>query len=467
MNKRIVVNLHAIHGFPMSNLNRDRNGMPKLAVIDGELRRYLSSMSFRRAFRTYLTDSGSDEGTVLSRHFINDVARELAGGEAPTQEQLDLACQVFCKTSHGNAAGLKEQRKNLKSVGDAIKDRIAGGQSLAEAMSDAKGALEEKKLKKAKADKAKAQAKAEASNDEAELAKANEIDPLEEAESEVAALDGDAEDGSTVSFGAVLDDRITFSEDGSSFTTGYYTSAAFLYPPSAVKEFAAVVTAEFKTEKERGAEANSIVAGRSTNIAAFGRMFANSMKDSTTGAMQVAPSFSVAATSVGSDFYVAHDDRSVNSGAAMMGNIEYDAPVVYRYANIDVGTLEENLRDNADQQRVSDIVARLVEAFTFALPTGAQSRFAAHTLPSVLLVTVGDRAVNYSNAFRDPIEGPAIVEQAAAKLVRSEKHARRVIGDEVETFAIDIDDLGFELGNLGSMPELLSEIRASIEELTA
>ena len=87
----------------------------------------------------------------------------------------------------------------------------------------------------------------------------------------------------------------------------------------------------------------------------------------------------------------------------MLGTGEFNAATYYRYALIDTEQLSENLQGDAA------LVRRTVEAFIrasiFALPSGKQKSFAAHTLPGFIGVTVRERGAPRSliGAFERPV----------------------------------------------------------------
>src|SRR5690606_11785196 len=105
------------------------------------------------------------------------------------------------------------------------------------------------------------------------------------------------------------------------------------------------------------------------------------------------------------DYFTAVDDENPedSSGAGMIGTVEFNSSVYYRYSVVDLDQLEENL--GGDLELARDAVAAYARAVVEAAPSGKQNTFAAHNLPSVVLVILrkeqGSR--NLANAFEVPV----------------------------------------------------------------
>lgn len=63
----MILELHLLQSFPVSNLNRDDLGQPKSATFGGVPRARISSQSLKRAARTLFTEHGLDATNVGSR----------------------------------------------------------------------------------------------------------------------------------------------------------------------------------------------------------------------------------------------------------------------------------------------------------------------------------------------------------------------------------------------------------------
>ncbi|MBD0746010.1 type I-E CRISPR-associated protein Cas7/Cse4/CasC [Streptomyces sp. CBMA152] len=164
--------------------------------------------------------------------------------------------------------------------------------------------------------------------------------------------------------------------------------------------------------KENKARARKAVDTRhSVDIALFGRMVADSADLNVEAATQVAHAISVHKSDIESDYYTAVDDRNLDdeSGAGMIGTIDFNSATLYRYAAVDVDELERNLGlglrpDERPSTPVERAVVAFLEAFITSLPTGKINTFGNHTLPSAVIVKIRDRwPVSFVGAFEEPV----------------------------------------------------------------
>src|SRR5690606_3506822 len=125
-------------------------------------------------------------------------------------------------------------------------------------------------------------------------------------------------------------------------------------------------TASCRPEEHR-ARAKAPAAPRpSVAIALFGRMVADVADINVDAAVQVAHALSVHRVDNESDYYTAVDDENTDdeTGAGMIGTVDFNSATLYRYAALGVhqlaATLGEGLRD--DEPR-TEPVRRAVEAF--------------------------------------------------------------------------------------------------------
>jgi CRISPR system Cascade subunit CasC len=141
---------------------------------------------------------------------------------------------------------------------------------------------------------------------------------------------------------------------------------------------------------------------RSVDIAMFGRMTTSEAFENVQAAVQVAHALSTNALTQEFDYYTAVDDLSGESGAGMIGDIEFNSSTYYKYLSVHWEKLVENLGDDKDIARKA--VLALVEAAATAQPTGKQNSFAAHSLPDLVVVEVREKnlPVSYANAFIRP-----------------------------------------------------------------
>jgi len=141
---------------------------------------------------------------------------------------------------------------------------------------------------------------------------------------------------------------------------------------------------------------------RSVDIAMFGRMTTSEAFQNVEAAVQVAHALSTNALSSEFDYYTAVDDLSGESGAGMIGDVEFNSSTYYKYLNVHWDQLLKNLGGDPGVGRRA--VSALLEAAALAQPSGKQNSFAAHNLPDFVLVEVHERnlPVSYANAFLQP-----------------------------------------------------------------
>jgi len=141
---------------------------------------------------------------------------------------------------------------------------------------------------------------------------------------------------------------------------------------------------------------------RSVDVAMFGRMTTSGAFEDVQAAVQVAHALSVNALAQEFDYFTAVDDISGESGAGMIGDIEYNSSTYYKYFNVHWEQLRDNLGGDVEIARRAALV--LLKAAATAQPSGKQNTFAAHNLPDLILVEVRARnlPVSYANAFLSP-----------------------------------------------------------------
>jgi CRISPR system Cascade subunit CasC len=141
---------------------------------------------------------------------------------------------------------------------------------------------------------------------------------------------------------------------------------------------------------------------RSVDIAMFGRMTTSEAFENVQAAVQVAHALSTNALAQEFDYYTAVDDLSGESGAGMIGDVEFNSSTYYKYLNVHWEQLLQNL--GGDVAVTRQAVLALVEAAATAQPTGKQNSFAAHNLPDLVLVEVRAKnlPVSYANAYLKP-----------------------------------------------------------------
>ena len=193
--------------------------------------------------------------------------------------------------------------------------------------------------------------------------------------------------------------------------------------------------------------------GRAVDLALFGRMLADLPEKNIDAASQVAHAISTNRVVPEFDYYTAVDDLKPDdtAGADMIGTVEFNSACFYRYLNVDVGQLVENLQ--GDTELAVAAIGALLDAVRDAVPTGKQNSFAAHNPPSFMFALIRDQgAWSLANAFLKPVEAGRDTDLAAASIRALDKHwgeLTRVYGDPATTKAVVVVGDG-ELSSIGA-----------------
>lgn len=354
----MIIELHLLQSFPVSNLNRDDVGQPKTATFGGHLRGRISSQCLKRSARQLFKDYGLDksETAVRTKRLLENAAAALThnGRDAELAPQIVAAGLQQLGFGVDETKGLTEY---LLFVGRHAIDHLT---SYCDNNWDSLQAIASEK----------AAAKAEA-----EAAKAKGGKKTER---------GDAKKASKV-----------------------------------------------KPDKAAIVEARRILdASRVADVALFGRMIADNKDFSVDAASQVAHAISTHAVVNEFDFYTAVDDLKAReeSGADMIGTIDFNSACYYRYANLDLTQLAKNLGGDQD---LSDRAARAwLYSFIHAVPSGKQNSMAARTMPDTLLGVVRDRgAWNLANAFQKPVTDADIMTASTERLTHHFHRLRTFYGN--------------------------------------
>ncbi|GAB3108618.1 type I-E CRISPR-associated protein Cas7/Cse4/CasC [Streptomyces calidiresistens] len=238
---------------------------------------------------------------------------------------------------------------------------------------------------------------------------------------------------------------------------------------------------EHLKNKENKARAREAVDTRhSVDIALFGRMVADSADLSVEAATQVAHALSVHKSEIESDYYTAVDDLNTDeeTGAGMIGTIDFNSATLYRYAAVDVDELRRNLgaglrEDESPGTPVEKAVTAFLEAFITSLPTGKINTFGNHTLPSAVIVKVRDRRpVSFIGAFEKPVqkgEEGGFLEQSCRRLAAHVPELEKQYGltkkdsDRGWVFRVGEDTKALaDLDPRVTLEELLEEVGAEV-----
>ncbi|GAA3592601.1 type I-E CRISPR-associated protein Cas7/Cse4/CasC [Klugiella xanthotipulae] len=208
----------------------------------------------------------------------------------------------------------------------------------------------------------------------------------------------------------------------------------------------------------------------SVDISLFGRMVADSTDLNVDAAAQVAHAISVHAVENEFDYFTAVDDHKQaseeeeDSGAAMIGNVEFNSSTLYRYATVDANRLNDNL-GSAEATRAA--VEAFVKAFASSMPTGKQNSFANRTVPDAVVVSIRDsQSVNMVGAFEEPVVGVRIA-TAAARLAAHTQDVNANFGTTPVAVWVVAGQAAQALTVLGekvSLDELVARVGATVAE---
>lgn len=218
--------------------------------------------------------------------------------------------------------------------------------------------------------------------------------------------------------------------------SGYYRTAQTMFLSGAdVAAVSEVITAA--AHEARDASAFAKVAakdlqkqaedrgfrGMPVDISLFGRMVTSEAFLDVEASCQFAHAISTHKVDHEFDYFTAVDDLEraadddAGGGADMIGDIEFNSACYYKYFNVHVDGLVDNLTGRIFGQAVSEddekraretaakAVCALIEASCRVTPSGKQNTFAAHQPPSLLWIEIrkSNLPVSYANAFCVPV----------------------------------------------------------------
>lgn len=195
-------------------------------------------------------------------------------------------------------------------------------------------------------------------------------------------------------------------------------------------------------------------AEHSIDIALFGRMVADAPDLNVDAACQVAHAIGVNGVTQEFDYFTAVDDvveSKEETGAGMIGTVEFSSNTLYRYAALNLDQLAVNLGDAAAQKLA---VEHFLRAFVEAVPSGKQNTFAHQTRPSAVLVTIAEgQPASLVGAFETPVgDGNGHLAEATSKLAA---HAAEVFETWRKPTAVMVCGLPSQLGGLASLGDVL------------
>lgn len=210
----------------------------------------------------------------------------------------------------------------------------------------------------------------------------------------------------------------------------------------------------------------------SVDVALFGRMVADVADLNVDAAAQIAHAISVHPVENEYDYYTAVDDRKQDqeeTGAGMIGTVEFNSATLYRYATVDVDRLQDNLGDPLATRRA---VEAFVRAFVTSMPTGKQNTFANRTLPDAVLVKLREtQPINFVGAFEEAVgayDTTGRVQEAATRLAEYAREVEHAYDERaLASWLIRVGDRTKALAELGEEVTLDGLINAIGTQVSA
>lgn len=242
---------------------------------------------------------------------------------------------------------------------------------------------------------------------------------------------------------------------------------------------AADITAFWKDKKNKEKVKEIADSRHSVDIALFGRMVADAADFNVDAAVQVAHAISVHRVENESDYYTAVDDENTEeeTGAGMIGTIDFNSATLYRYAALGVHQLAANLgqglrEDEPRMEPVRRAVEAFVHSFVASLPTGKINTFGHHTLPDAVIVKLRTtRPMSFVAAFEDPVNGyqSGHVREASDRLAAYIPDIERAYGDATSTltWVLRVGPNTRKLADLGTETDTLGELVTAVGQAVA
>ncbi|MEV6400228.1 type I-E CRISPR-associated protein Cas7/Cse4/CasC [Streptomyces sp. NPDC051907] len=242
---------------------------------------------------------------------------------------------------------------------------------------------------------------------------------------------------------------------------------------------AADITAFLKDKKTRDRAREIADTRHSVDIALFGRMVADAADINVDAAVQVAHAISVHRVENETDYYTAVDDENTEAetGAGMIGTVDFNSATLYRYAALGVHQLARNLGEGLreDEERTAPVrraVEAFVHGFVASLPTGKINTFGHHTLPDAVVVKLrATRPISFVAAFEDPVRGDqgGHVREASERLAEYIPDIERAYGDDASTltWVLRVGPNTAKLAGIGAETQNLGELVESVGQAVA
>ncbi len=210
--------------------------------------------------------------------------------------------------------------------------------------------------------------------------------------------------------------------------------------------------------------------GKAVDVALFGRMLADLPEVNQDAACQVAHAISTHRIEREFDYFTAVDDEGGpgETGAGMIGQVEFNSATFYRYAVVDAHKLLDNLQ--SDRELTLAALEAFTQAKVRAIPSGKQNTFAAHNLPAFVGVCLRHAGpLNLANAFEKPVapgRDQALSGLSVAELAGHEEKLAAVYADGRDRWAY-LDLSGAWLAGKGEAQPNLGALARWVREQVA
>lgn len=214
--------------------------------------------------------------------------------------------------------------------------------------------------------------------------------------------------------------------------------------------------------------------GKAVDVALFGRMLADLPSVNQDAACQVAHAISTHRVEREFDYFTAVDDKgdADETGAGMIGQVEFNSATLYRYAVLDLCKLLANLQ--GDLELALSAVEAFTRALALAIPSGKQNSFAAHNPPEFAGLCLRHATpLSLANAFEKPVTpraDQALTEQSVERLAAYEGKLAAVYGAAQDQWlSLDLTgrwpaDKGEAVASLSALAQRARELAARVLE---